>query len=224
MLQQSEVKQQAEIAAYFKRFEEAERLYLDMDRRWDVCMNVAMAACCSQEDCLFRDLAVDLRMKLGDWFRVVQLVKTGGGAGDYFRVWATTRISPRNMMPIVPFSLKEDVTSILLCCCMVWVHVVLNWLCFFAGDDSLLEQAWSAIGDYYADRQKWYGFVAYIAVAVLPVAVWHWWSDRQHAVTYYQQGRNQERLAECFYMLEDYNGLEQMVHSLPDNHPLLSVR
>jgi len=24
-----------------------------------------------------RDLAVDLRMKLGDWFRVVQLLKTG---------------------------------------------------------------------------------------------------------------------------------------------------
>ena len=29
----------------------------------------------------YRDLAVDLRMKLGDWFRVVQLLKTGGGAG-----------------------------------------------------------------------------------------------------------------------------------------------
>ena len=50
-----------------------------------------------------RDLAVDLRMKLGDWFRVVHLLKTGGGAGD----------------------------------------------------DTLLTQAWSAIGDYYADRQKW---------------------------------------------------------------------
>ena len=29
----------------------------------------------------YRDLAVDLKMKLGDWFRVVQLLKTGGGAG-----------------------------------------------------------------------------------------------------------------------------------------------
>ncbi|XP_062523267.1 WD repeat-containing protein 35-like, partial [Corticium candelabrum] len=123
----SETKQQAEVAAYFKWFEEAERLYLDMDRR---------------------DLAVDLRVKLGDWFRVVQLVKSGGGAGD----------------------------------------------------DSLLEQAWSAIGDYYADRHKW-----------------------QNAVTYYQQGRNQERLAECYYMLEDYSGLEQLVRSLPDNHALLST-
>lgn len=29
----------------------------------------------------FRDLAVDLRLKLGDCFRVVQLLKTGGGGG-----------------------------------------------------------------------------------------------------------------------------------------------
>ena len=49
-----------------------------------------------------RDLAVSLRKKLGDWFRVVQLLKTGSG-----------------------------------------------------GDDLQLEEAWNAIGDYYADRQKW---------------------------------------------------------------------
>ena len=49
-----------------------------------------------------RDLAVVLRKKLGDWFRVVQLLKTGSG-----------------------------------------------------GDDVQLEEAWNAIGDYYADRQKW---------------------------------------------------------------------
>jgi WD repeat-containing protein 35 len=57
----SEVKQKAEVAAFLNRFEDAERIYLELDRR---------------------DLAVDLRMKLGDWFRVVQLLKTGGGAGD----------------------------------------------------------------------------------------------------------------------------------------------
>ena len=50
----------------------------------------------------FRDLAVVLRKKLGDWFRVVQLLKTGAG-----------------------------------------------------GDDQAMEEAWNAIGDYYADRQKW---------------------------------------------------------------------
>lgn len=43
-------------------------------------------------------------MKLGDWFRVLQLLKTGSGDSD----------------------------------------------------DALLEQAHNAIGDYFADRQKWY--------------------------------------------------------------------
>lgn len=46
---------------------------------------------------------------------------------------------------------------------------------------------------------------------------------RQQAVTYYVQGRNQERLAECYYILEDYAGLEKMVSSLPENHKLLPV-
>ena len=79
---QNENMKRAEVSAYFRHFDEAERLYLDMDRR---------------------DLAVALRKKLGDWFRVVQLLKTGAG-----------------------------------------------------GDDQALEEAWNAIGDYYADRQKWW--------------------------------------------------------------------
>ncbi|XP_014106856.1 PREDICTED: WD repeat-containing protein 35 isoform X2 [Pseudopodoces humilis] len=122
---QSESMKQAEVAAYFSRFEEAERMYLDMDRR---------------------DLAIGLRIKLGDWFRVLQLLKTGSGDSD----------------------------------------------------DALLEQAHNAIGDYFADRQKWL-----------------------NAVQYYVQGQNQERLAECYYMLEDYQGLENLANSLPENHKLL---
>ena len=51
-----------------------------------------------------RDLAVALRKKLGDWFRVVQLLKQGSAGGD----------------------------------------------------DTQLEEAWNSIGDYYADRQKWW--------------------------------------------------------------------
>lgn len=47
--------------------------------------------------------------------------------------------------------------------------------------------------------------------------------NRQQAVTYYVQGRNQERLAECYYTLEDYGGLEKMVQALPENHKLLPV-
>lgn len=42
-------------------------------------------------------------------------------------------------------------------------------------------------------------------------------------MTYYSQGRNQERLAECYYMLEDYPGLEKLASSLPENHSLLTV-
>jgi len=57
------------------------------------------------ESCVFcccRDLAVALRKKLGDWFRVVQLLQTGS-----------------------------------------------------FGDDQQMEEACGAVGDYYADRQKW---------------------------------------------------------------------
>ncbi|KAI4891829.1 hypothetical protein NFI96_003821 [Prochilodus magdalenae] len=122
---QSEAMKQAEVAAYFSRFEEAERMYLDMDRR---------------------DLAISLRIKLGDWFRVLQLLRTGSGDSD----------------------------------------------------DALQEQAYNAIGDYFADRQKWI-----------------------NAVQYYLQGRNQERLAECYYMLEDYEGLERLADALPEDHKLL---
>ena len=75
-----------------------------------------------------------------------------------------------------------------------------EWHLLLIGDDQLLEQAWNAIGDYYADRQKW-----------------------QNAVTYYVQGRNQARLVECYYMLKDYVGLEKMINTLPENHALLAV-
>lgn len=51
-----------------------------------------------------RDLAIGLRIKLGDWFRVLQLLRIASGDCD----------------------------------------------------DALLEQAYNGVGDYFADRQKWY--------------------------------------------------------------------
>ncbi|XP_034107561.1 WD repeat-containing protein 35 [Drosophila albomicans] len=58
----SQVLQRAEIAAFYGEFDEAEKLYMDADRR---------------------DLAIDLRMTLCDWFRVVQLYRMGGaGVSD----------------------------------------------------------------------------------------------------------------------------------------------
>uniref|UniRef100_A0A1X7V818 Uncharacterized protein n=1 Tax=Amphimedon queenslandica TaxID=400682 RepID=A0A1X7V818_AMPQE len=47
----------AEVAAYYDDFDEAERLYIQMDRK---------------------DLAIELRVKLGHWFRVLQLLKSDG--------------------------------------------------------------------------------------------------------------------------------------------------
>uniref|UniRef100_K3WM41 Uncharacterized protein n=1 Tax=Globisporangium ultimum (strain ATCC 200006 / CBS 805.95 / DAOM BR144) TaxID=431595 RepID=K3WM41_GLOUD len=52
------VKQKAEVAAYFQQFGVAEELYCKIDRK---------------------DLAIDLRQRLGDWFKVVQLLQSGGG-------------------------------------------------------------------------------------------------------------------------------------------------
>ncbi len=55
------------------------------------------------------------------------------------------------------------------------------------GDDSLLQQAWNQIGDYFRERQK-----------------------IGKAAQYYSQAKNVEALAECYYKLEDYAGLEKV--------------
>ena len=54
----------AEIAAYFKRYDEAEQTYKEIDRK---------------------DLALDLRMRLGDWARVVQLIEQGAGNDEMLK-------------------------------------------------------------------------------------------------------------------------------------------
>ena len=54
-------KQQAEVCTYFQKFEEAQQIYIGMERP---------------------DLALKMRRKLGDWFRVVQLIKNGAGGDD----------------------------------------------------------------------------------------------------------------------------------------------
>ncbi|CAG0879889.1 unnamed protein product [Darwinula stevensoni] len=120
----SETLRKAEVAAYFKQFDEAERLYLEVDRR---------------------DLAITLRRKLGDYFHVVQLLKAGT-----------------------------------------------------LGTDSQMVDAWNNLGDYFYDRQKW-----------------------KEAAGYYEQAANQARLMKCYYMLEDYAGLDRILDAVPDDHELL---
>lgn len=58
---QSETLQKAEVSAFFGNFDEAEKLYIDADRR---------------------DLAIELRQTLCDWFRTVQLYRIGPGISD----------------------------------------------------------------------------------------------------------------------------------------------
>lgn len=58
---QSDALQKAEVSAFFGNFDEAEKLYIDADRR---------------------DLAIELRQALCDWFRTVQLYRIGPGISD----------------------------------------------------------------------------------------------------------------------------------------------
>ncbi|KAL3898913.1 MAG: hypothetical protein SGCHY_002418 [Lobulomycetales sp.] len=122
-------KQQAEIASYFSNYDVCEKLYMDLDRK---------------------DLAIDLRVRLGDWFRVIQLLKSSGATGS--------------------------------------------------ADDAILDKIRMNIGDYYYDRQRW-----------------------SQAISYYAQGQDMFKLAECYYHLEDYSSLEKLVYSVNDNSPVLKI-
>jgi len=71
------------------------------------------------------------------------------------------------------------------------------------------------------DRNGMISVWVYVVHALYLCSLQHCY--RQHALTYYTQGRNQDRLAECFYRLEDYKGLQELSSTLPDGHPLLEV-
>ena len=58
-------KQKAEVAIYFKNFDEAEDIYKQIDRK---------------------DLALDMRVLIGDWVRVIQLVDQGVGTDELVNV------------------------------------------------------------------------------------------------------------------------------------------
>ncbi len=57
-------KQKAEICSYFSKFDDAEQIYREIDRK---------------------DLALELRMKLGDWSKVVTLIEQGVGDDDILK-------------------------------------------------------------------------------------------------------------------------------------------
>jgi WD repeat-containing protein 35 len=65
------LKQRAEVCVHLGKFDEAEGIYRDMDRK---------------------DLAVDLRVRMGDWFKVLSLIQTGGAGDDKQLQDALTKI------------------------------------------------------------------------------------------------------------------------------------
>jgi WD repeat-containing protein 35 len=109
--------------AFYGKYDEAEALYRKIERR---------------------DLAIQLKMKCGDWFKVVELVQEG------------------------------------------------------YGNDDILHQAYEKIGDYYSDRFKW-----------------------KQAASYYKKCNNQQKLAETYYNLEDYEGLKTVTDAIPEGNPFL---
>jgi WD repeat-containing protein 35 len=110
-----------------------------------------------------------LRRKIGDWFRVLQLLKNG----------SSTPVSSTN-------TLENDATGISSALTI--------------GTDSQLEEAYNAIGDHYKERQQW-----------------------NQAITYYVQGRNISKLADCYYILEEFDSLIKLLDQFTDNHEFLSV-
>ncbi|XP_017782759.1 PREDICTED: WD repeat-containing protein 35 [Nicrophorus vespilloides] len=112
------------IATYFKEFDKAEKFYIESDRR---------------------DLALILRQTLGDWFRVIQIMKNGVSAPD----------------------------------------LVLN-------------VAYNSTADYFAHFNNWTA-----------------------AVEYYELAKNRHEMIECYYHLEDYKALQEMIDSLPEGDSLL---
>jgi WD repeat-containing protein 35 len=75
-------KQKAEVAVYFKRFEEAEKIYLYVGHEFTYYCQMACSLQLVRSDMDRKDLAIDLRMRLGDWHRVLQLFQQIGGGDD----------------------------------------------------------------------------------------------------------------------------------------------
>ena len=117
------MKARAEVAVHLRRFDEAESIYREIDRK---------------------DLAIQMRRKVGDDMKVVQLLQTGGG------------------------------------------------------NDKLVKEAYDRIGESFADRFKW-----------------------DKAGQYFVRSRNIERLAECYYRLENFKALSELKDDITDGSPQL---
>ena len=152
-------------------FEEAEATYLEMDRKYTFLLIFLISSFdFNHKNIYFRDLAYQMRKKLGDWFKVAQLLKSNSGI--------------KHMSDMDPDLLEGDMLA----------------STNSGGSDIQLEEAYNAIGEYHAERQKW-----------------------DLAVKYFILGRNLEKQADCYYILEDYDSLSKVMDQLPENSELLAV-
>lgn len=119
-----------------------------------------------------------MRKKLGDWFKVLQLLKLGigGGGGNASR----TKLDPNAADELLSSELVSTAGG--------------------SATDSQLEEAYNEIGEYYAERQKY-----------------------DMAVKFFILGRNVEKQAECYYIMENYEQLVKLMDLLPENSELLEV-
>lgn len=137
----------AEVAAYFHRFDEAEKIYLDNDRRYSLISLYTSIFALNLTPFMsltYRDLALALRRKLGDWSRVAEL--------------------------------QNSATS----------------------TDSENLSTYNQMGSYFGDRHQYV-----------------------QASRYYELAKNNEKLVDCFYNMEDYEALEKLADSLDEKDHLL---
>lgn len=66
--------------------------------------------------------------------------------------------------------------------------------------DTQLEEAYNEIGEFYMERQKF-----------------------DMANKFFVLGRNVEKQAECYYIMENFSGLVKLMDLLPENSELLEV-
>jgi WD repeat-containing protein 35 len=113
----------AEVAAFYNNFDESESIYLAMDRK---------------------DLAYQLRKKLGDWFKVLQLLKA---TNSLSRIGSNTEREHREMI-------EADIAAAVSMNDSRYNNnnSVVGTL---AGTDSQLEEAYFEIGEYYSEQQRW---------------------------------------------------------------------
>eukprot|EP00798_Chlamydomonas_sp_ICE-L_P009063 gene9063-16189_t len=188
-------KQRAEVAVYFKRFDEAEQQYHKMDRP---------------------ELAVDMRTRLVSApapdaptlshcdvtpSTAAALVSDSASDASALSFSHCDVTTPNSAASISASASYASALAILHCDVTPspsaapagdWFKVS-SLVKEMGGDDTQMVNAWNKIGQYYSERHKWL-----------------------KAAQYYMQAKNSEMLINCFYALEDLESLAKNSEKLID--------